>query len=418
MPENSEATARVAEGLQTAKTPTVLVGVSGCIAAYKACEIVRGLQKAGVRAKVVMTEHATKFVDPTTFRALTREPVAVGLFDDPSDPIHHISLAQEADAFVLAPCTANVLAKAACGIADDLLTTTVLACTAPLVVAPAMNVNMYEAPATQQNLAVLRSRGARIVEAGDGYLACGDVGRGRLADPEIIVAAALEELERAQARTRDMEGLRVLVTAGPTQEPLDPVRFLGNRSSGKMGYAVAAAAAHRGAEVVLVSGPVSLEAPANVRCVRVQTACEMMEACDREFPQVDVAVFSAAVADMRPANVADRKLKKGADGAALASIELVENPDILAACGAAKRAGQTVIGFAAETNDVEQNARVKLARKNADMIVANEVGGGLAFGTDDNRAVFVTAEGTDELDLMSKQALAERILDKALALRG
>lgn len=388
---------------------TVLVGVTGCIAAYKSCEIVRLLQKAGVRAKVVMTEHATEFVGPTTFRALTREPVAVGLFDDPSDPIHHVSLAQEADCFVIAPCTANVVAKIANGLADDLLTTTALACTCPLVVAPAMNVHMYENPATRYNLGKLHIRGARIVEAGDGYLACGDVGRGRLAEPADIVAAVLEELDMR----RDLAGRRVMVTAGPTVEPIDPVRYLTNRSSGKTGYALARAAAARGADVTLVSGPVALPEPEGVRTVHVETAREMLSAAQEAFATADVAVFSAAVADMRPRETAARKLKKGEADALLGTIELVENPDILATLGAAKRPGQVVVGFAAETDDVVANAQRKLSSKHADLIVGNEVGGGRAFGTDDNEVWFVTAEETYGLPLMPKDRLADRILDVA-----
>ena len=388
---------------------TVLVGVTGCIAAYKSCEIVRLLQKAGVRAKVVMTEHATEFVGPTTFRALTREPVAVGLFDDPADPIHHVSLAQEADCFVIAPCTANVIAKIANGLADDLLTTTALACTCPLVVAPAMNVHMYENPATRYNLGKLHIRGARIVEAGDGYLACGDVGRGRLAEPADIVAAVLEELDMR----RDLAGRRVMVTAGPTVEPIDPVRYLTNRSSGKTGYALARAAAARGADVTLVSGPVALPEPEGVRIVHVETAREMLSAAQEAFAAADVAVFSAAVADMRPREVAARKLKKGEADAMLGTIELVENPDILATLGAAKRPGQVVVGFAAETDDVVANAQRKLSSKHADLIVGNEVGGGRAFGTDDNEVWFVTAEETYGLPLMPKDRLADRILDVA-----
>ena len=281
---------------------TVLIGVTGCIAAYKSAEIVRALQKRGLRVKVAMTEHATHFIDPLTFRSLTHEPVAVGLFDDPSDPIHHISLAEEADLFLIAPCTANVVAKIAHGIADDLLTTTALACTAPLVVAPAMNVHMYEAAATQENLSTLARRGARIVEAGSGYLACGDVGRGRLAEIEDIVDCVLATLE-GEAR-RDLEGMHVLVTAGPTEEPIDPVRFITNRSSGKMGYAVAEVAAARGAKVTLVSGPVALDAPAGVDRVPVRTACEMLESASDPFERCDIAVFTAAVADMRPAATA------------------------------------------------------------------------------------------------------------------
>ncbi|MBC2889557.1 bifunctional phosphopantothenoylcysteine decarboxylase/phosphopantothenate--cysteine ligase CoaBC [Gordonibacter massiliensis (ex Traore et al. 2017)] len=402
------------ESRAPAPQKTVLVGVTGCIAAYKSCEIVRLLQKAGVRVKVVMTEHATEFVGPTTFRALTHETVAVGLFDDPSDPIHHVSLAQEADVFLIAPCTANVIAKIANGLADDLLTTTALACTSPLVIAPAMNVNMYENAATRYNIGKLHIRGARIVEAGDGYLACGDVGRGRLAEPADIVAAVLEEL----GVSRDLAGRRVLVTAGPTVEPIDPVRYISNHSSGKTGYAIARAAARRGADVTLVSGPTALAAPEGVRTVHVKTACDMLAAAEEAFPAADVAVFSAAVADMRPKEPAARKLKKGEPGADLGTIELVENPDILASLGAAKRDGQVVVGFAAETENVVANARKKLATKRADLIVGNLVGEGRAFGTDDNEVWFVTADDVDELPLMSKERLADAILDRAVQFFG
>lgn len=396
---------------------TVLIGVTGCIAAYKSAEIVRALQKRGLRAKVVMTEHATHFVDPLTFRSLTHEPVAVGLFDDPSDPIHHISLAEEADLFLIAPCTANVAAKIAHGIADDLLTTTALACTAPLVVAPAMNVHMYEAAATQENLSTLARRGARIVEAGSGYLACGDVGRGRLAEIEDIVDCVLDTLE-GDAR-RDLEGMHVLVTAGPTEEPIDPVRFITNRSSGKMGYAVAEAAAARGAKVTLVSGPVALSAPADVETISVCTAIEMLDAAREPFAASDIAVFAAAVADMRPASIADRKLKKGVDSdeAALASLALVPNPDIIKTLAASKRSDQIIAGFAAETEDIVANAQKKLSAKHADLIVGNRVGEGIAFGQDDNQAVLVTNQGVDELPLMSKRCLADSILDRIMELR-
>lgn len=388
---------------------TVLLGVTGCIAAYKSCEIVRALQKAGVHVKVVMTEHATEFVGPTTFRALTHEKVAVGLFDDPEDPIHHVSLAQEADAFLIAPCTANVIAKIANGIADDLLTTTALATTAPLIIAPAMNVNMYDNGATRYNIGKLHIRGARIVEAGDGYLACGDVGKGRLADIEDIVDATLDEL----GVRRDLDGRRVMVTAGPTVEPIDPVRYISNRSSGKTGYAIARAAALRGADVTLVSGPVSLPAPEGVRVVRVRTAREMLAAAEEAFRDTDIAVFAAAVADMRPRAVSDRKLKKGRDGDELDAIELVENPDILATL-AARKDRQVVVGFAAETNDVVPNAEAKLAAKRADFVVANQVGEGMAFGTDDNAVWFVDAEEIEELPRMPKSRLADEILDRAV----
>ncbi len=390
---------------------TVLLGVTGCVAAYKACEVVRGLQKAGLRVKVVMTRNATEFINPGQFRALTREPVAVGTFDDaPGDPIHHISLSKEADVFLIAPCTANVLGKIANGIADDLLTTTALATTAPIVLAPAMNVNMYENEATQQNMKTLAERGVRIVDAGSGYLACGDVGKGRLAEPADIVDAVLDVLEVS----RDMTGRRVIVTAGPTVEPIDAVRFISNPSSGKMGFALAEAAADRGADVVLVTGPVNLDDPDDVKVVRVRTAQEMFDAVDAVFEDSDIAVFSAAVSDFRPEQVVDRKLKKGSDDDALTTIKLVENPDILATMGEKKRSGQYVIGFAAETENVVENARKKLENKHADMIVGNQVGESKGFGTDDNEAVLVTTDGEMQLESMSKRALADRIFDEVL----
>lgn len=398
---------------------TILIGVTGCIAAYKSAELVRAFQKAGYRVKVVMTEHATHFVDPLTFRSLTHEPVAVGLFDDPSDPIHHISLADEADAFIIAPCTANVVAKIAHGIADDLLTTTALACTSPIVVAPAMNVHMYEAAITQENLSRLARRGVRIVEAASGYLACGDVGRGRLAEINDIVSAAVAALENNDGvSSRDLAGKRVLVTAGPTYEPIDPVRFVGNRSSGKMGFAIAEAAAERGADVVLISGPVRLADPASVETVHVTTALEMLDACEEHFPLSDIAVFAAAVADYRPEITAERKLKKAnkEDVQALENLRLVPNPDILALMAARKRKDQVVVGFAAETERVQERAMKKLSSKHADMIVGNLVGGEKAFGRDDNQAILVSNRGVDRLPLMTKIALADVILDNVLDL--
>lgn len=397
--------------IERAAAPLVLLGVTGCIAAYKSCEILRGLQKAGVRVKVVMTKNACEFVGPTTFRALTHEPVAIDTFGDgPGDPIHHVSLAEECDLFLIAPCTANVLAKMAAGIADDLLSTTALACTAPIAVAPAMNVHMYEAVATQHNMQVLASRGVSFIEPGEGYLACGDVGRGRLADPADIVASVLHML----AREKDLEGKHVVVTAGPTVEPIDAVRFISNPSTGKMGFAIAEAAVARGAEVTLVTGPVSLTDVPGAKMVRVGTACEMKAAVDEAIPSANIAIFSAAVSDFRPRAASERKLKKGADDEALAHIELVENPDILASCGAAKREGQVVVGFAAETNDVIGNARSKLSRKKADFIVANDVSRGRGFGTDSDEVTFVSASGEEHLPEMSKRELADRILDKAL----
>lgn len=389
--------------------PTVVIGVTGCVAIYKTCEIIRLLQKRGVRAKVIMTEHARGFIDPTMFRSLTREPVAVGLFDDPSDPIHHISLAKEADVFAIAPCTVNVIAKIACGIADDLLTTTALATTAPIVIAPAANVNMYEAPVSRENRDRLRARGVRLVEAESGYLACGDEGRGRMAEPADIVEAICAEL----GMSRDLAGKKVLVTAGPTVEPIDPVRYLSNRSSGKMGFEIAKAAARRGAEVSLVTGPVSLVDPAGVETVRVETAREMLAAVEGRFDEADIAVFAAAVADMRPAAPAAKKLKKGSDADALARIELVENPDILATM-ACRKSKQVVVGFAAETDDVVENARKKLRAKGADYVVANFVGEGGAFDADDNEVVVVSAEGERSYPRSSKSAVADALLDHIL----
>ena len=407
---------------ENAAVKTVLLGVTGGVSIYKSCEVIRGLQKRGIRVKVVMTEHATHFIDPSLFRSLTREPVGLGLFDNPSDPIHHISLAKEADVFCIAPCTANVIGKIAHGIADDLLTTTVMACTSPLIGAPAMNVNMYEGAANQANLATLAARGVKIVEAADGYLACGDTGKGKLAPVEDIVSTIMTVLEDGQEEIplfeRDLQGKRVLITAGPTREPIDPVRYISNPSTGKMGFAIAAAAQERGADVVLVSGPVELANPEGVEVHRVQTALEMMQASAAFFPQCDIAIFTAAVSDMRPAHVSDRKLKKGRDDAQLANIELTQNPDILKTL-AHQKDDQVVIGFAAETDDVIANATKKLNEKGADMIVANDVSEGKGFGADDDCASFVfKADGADaveSLPVMTKRALADEILSKAVS---
>lgn len=397
--------------MHTEQQKTVVLGVTGCIAAYKSAEIVRGLQKAGVRVKVVMTEHACEFVGPTTFRALTREPVAVKLFDEPGDPIHHISLAQEADAMLIAPCTANVLAKLACGIADDLLTTTALALTSPLVIAPAMNVHMYENPATRNNMGVLHIRGAHFIEADDGYLACGEVGKGRLADVDEIVAQTLKIL----GTKRDLAGRRMLVTAGPTVEAIDPVRYISNRSSGKMGYEIARAAQRRGAEVTLVSGPTALAVPEGVHAIPVESAQEMLACAQEAFAGCDIAVFAAAVSDMRPKDVSPKKLKKGSADAELSSIELVENPDILRTLAASKE-NQVVVGFAAETHEVLENAKEKLVRKNADLIVANDVSGDIGFGTDENKVWIVSAEGVADVPLLAKSEIADIVLDRAAQL--
>lgn len=387
------------------QTPTIVLGVTGCIAAYKACELLRQLQRAGCRVKVVMTPNATRFVGTATMRALSGEPVAVSLWDEPAARVHHISLAEEADVFVVAPATANVLAKFAHGRADDLLTTTALATDAPTVIAPAMNVHMWRAEATRANVASLRARGCVVVEPESGELACGDVGEGRLADVATIAEAVLAEVRRV----RDLVGVSVLVTAGPTEEPIDPVRFLGNRSSGKTGYAIAEEAARRGADVTLVSGPTSLPDPFGVRCVRGTTALEMRDAVEAAYPAADVVVASAAVADFRPAEPAADKLKKNA---APDAVRLVRNPDILAELGARKD-GRLLVGFAAETNDVLGNARAKLAEKRLDLVVANDVSSPeLGFGTDANRVWLVSDGDTEELAVMSKRSIASALWDR------
>lgn len=386
----------------------ILLGVSGCIAAYKSCEILRLLQKAGQDVKVVMTEHACEFVGPTTFRALSGHEVAVGLFDEPGDPIHHISLAKEPDLFLIAPATANVIAKIAQGVADDLLTTTAVATRAPLIIAPAMNVEMWLDTATQENLATLEARGVTIVQPESGYLACGDVGQGRLADERVIVDIALDEL----VRSRDLEGKRVLITAGPTQEPLDPVRYITNGSSGTSGFALAAEACERGAQVTLVTGPVALRDPEGVEVVHVRTALEMLEACREPFANADIAIFVAAVSDWRPERCADGKIKH--DGSDL-QVAFVPNPDI-AATLAADKGDAIVVTYAAETSDVIDNARGKLVKKNADLVVANDVSGELGMGSTDNRVWFVTADSTEELPVMSKRKIARTLFDRLCAM--
>lgn len=391
---------------------TVLLCVTGCIAAYKSCEIARALQKAGVRVKVCMTEHATSFVGPTTFRALTREEVAVDLFDNPSDPIHHISLAKEPDVVLVAPATANVVAKVAHGQADDLLTTTVLATDAPVVVAPAMNVGMWQAEATQKNIATLEQRGFDIVRPATGYLACGDTGEGKLADVDDIVARTLVALETSQA----LAGERVLITAGGTREAIDPVRYIGNRSSGKMGHALARAARAMGAEVTLVTASTQLSIPFGVEGVRVESAAQMLDAVSQRFDACTMLICAAAVADYAPAHPASHKLSK-ADGE-LTHIDLVKTADILAEMSRVK-GNRVVIGFAAETNDLVRRARAKLERKGCDAIVANDVSRAEStFGSDTNAVTWVSSQGVEELPCTGKQALAFELLRRAVALKS
>ena len=389
-----------------AEKSRVLLAVCGGIAAYKACEVLRGLQKAGCEVRVTMTADAERFVGATTFEALSGAPVGTSLYEYPGSAIPHIELAEWADAAVVVPATANVLAKMACGIADDCLTTTLLACACPVLVAPGMNVHMWRNPATQANVATLRERGVSFVGPDTGRLACGDVGEGKLAGVDEIVAAAL-----ALLGPRDLDGLRLLVNAGPTHEAIDPVRYIANRSTGNRGHALAAAAARRGAGVTLVSGPTSLPTPAGVRRIDVESAAQMHDAMLAAFDDADVAICSAAVADYTPAAPADHKLKKSREH--LDAIELTETADILAdLCGC--KGSRVVVGFAAETDELLAHAREKLDRKGADLIVANDVSRPEStFGADTNRVALVSAEGVEQLETMPLADVADAILDWA-----
>jgi phosphopantothenoylcysteine decarboxylase/phosphopantothenate--cysteine ligase len=396
----------------------VTVGVSGGIAAYKAAELVRALQCQALEVHVVMTGAAVKFIQPLTFAALTGHKVIASLWDEwdsaeataEQNGIEHIGEAQWTDALVVAPATANILAKFAHGIADDFLTTLVLATRAPVLVAPAMNVNMWEHPATQANLEILKQRGVRVVEPGTGSLACGMVGAGRMAEPEAIADAVLNAL----GRRHDLAGEIVLVTAGGTREALDPVRFIGNRSSGKMGYALADAAQSRGAKVVLISGPSALHPPAHCEVVKVTTADQMRHAVLERMQESTLIIKAAAVADYRPVLVSDQKLKRTGP----LTIELAPTEDILAEVVRRRRPGQLIVGFAAETNDLLANGRAKLLRKGADAIVVNAVtGDGVGIEADSNAATFLTLTTSIELPEMPKRNLADRILDEIVTLR-
>lgn len=393
----------------------VTVGVSGGIAAYKAAEVVRELQRQGAEVHVVMTEAACKFVQPLTFAALSGHKVIASLWDDAGDEqgessIEHINEAQWAEALVVCPATANVLAKFAHGIADDFLTTMYLATEAQVLVAPAMNVNMWEHPATQANLETLKQRGVRMIEPGTGDLACGMVGAGRMAEPEAIAEAVMDAL----GRRKDLAGEVVLVTAGGTREALDPVRFLGNRSSGKMGYAIAEAAQARGARVVLVSGPTALYPPARVETVKVTTADEMRAAVLERMGEATMIVKCAAVADYRPVHVSGEKLKRSGP----MTVEFEPTEDILAEVVRQRRPGQLIVGFAAETANIMESGRAKLLRKGADAIVVNDVSReGVGMDADENAATFLTLQTAVEMPQMAKRKLADRILDEVLGLR-
>jgi phosphopantothenoylcysteine decarboxylase / phosphopantothenate---cysteine ligase len=400
-------------------TTNVALGVGGGIAAYKAAELARALMERGFAVQVVMTRSAKEFVRPLTFAALTGRKVLTSLFsaasaeDTLSSAIEHIRVAQENQILVIAPATADLLAKLAHGLADDLLTTTYLAFTGPVVLAPAMNTNMWNHPATQENLRILRSRGHVVVEPDEGILACGMVGPGRLAEPEVI-AQAVANVAVSNSK-RDLDGETVLITAGPTQEPLDPVRYLTNRSSGKMGYALADAAAERGARVILVSGPVSLVPPARVEMIPVKTALEMRQAVMDHLEQATMVIKAAAVADYHRANPPGQKVKKTA---ARMSLELDPTPDILAEVGR-KKGDRLLVGFAAETENLIEEARRKMQSKNCDMVVANLVSQqGIGFESDENEVTLVLSTGeTIPVERASKISIAHRIFDEMMKLR-
>jgi phosphopantothenoylcysteine decarboxylase/phosphopantothenate--cysteine ligase len=394
----------------------ITLGVTGGVAAYKAAELVRRLQQEGFSVEVAMTRAACEFITPLTFAALTGKKVITGLFAESSgdanleSAIEHIAVAQRTDLLLVAPATADIIAKFSRGISDDFLSTLYLATTAPVVVAPAMNVNMWNHPATQENLERLRSRGVHVVNPNEGYLACGMTGAGRLAGQDAIVSTVREVLQLR----RDLEGQTVLLTAGPTQEDLDPVRFLTNRSSGRMGYAVAEAAAQRGAKVILVTGPTALDTPTGVTRVDVRTATEMLHSVEEKFSDATIAIFAAAVADYRPAEAASRKIKKTAGDITL---RLEPNPDILATM-ARKKGHRLIVGFAAETDKVAENARKKLTDKNADLIVANDVTAeGAGFDIDTNVVTLFARDGRDlALPKLTKREVAHRILDEVARL--
>ena len=400
----------------------VALGITGCIAAYKAVEVLRGLQKRGADVRVVMTRHATEFVTPLTFQSISGFPVITEMFAPTDDPeIKHIQLAQSIDLLLVAPATANTLAKFANGIADDFLSTLYISSASPVVVAPAMNVEMWAHPATRENVRRLRERGVHFIDPEEGYLACKTVGAGRLADPDEIVRRSFEIIEsRKPSQTskelaKSLRGERVLITAGPTQEAIDPVRFLTNRSSGKMGYAVAEAALARGASVTLITGPVSITPPEGARTICVRSAAEMYKAVADNLSDATMVVMAAAVSDYRPTANHQQKIKK--NGSAL-SLELEQTEDILASV--TRQAGsRVVIGFAAETENVIEGAKKKLAEKGADLIVANDVSATDAgFDVDTNRIALVSSEGVIEFPLLSKLEAASRIIDAAVKIKG
>ena len=396
------------------KGKTVLLGVTGGIACYKSANLASALVKQGANVQVVMTRNATEFIGPHTFESLTGNRVSVDTFDrNYQFQVEHIALADQADLVLVAPATANVLAKLAHGLADDMLTTTILACNCPKIAAPAMNTKMYENPVTQDNLDTLRKYGWEIVEPASGRLACGAVGKGKMPEPEDLLECVIHAL----SHEKDMTGLRVLVTAGPTREALDPVRYLTNHSTGKMGYAIAKAAAARGASVTLVSGPVNLKKPPYMEVVDILSAQDMFEAVTSRAPDQDIIIKAAAVADYRPASVAEDKIKKSGTDADL-SLPLSRTSDILGWLGEHRVPGQFLCGFSMETRDMVENSKKKLEKKHIDLIAANNLKqAGAGFGVDTNVLTLISADEVRELPLMSKEEAAHALLDEIMSRR-
>lgn len=394
------------------KGKTVILGVTGSIAAYKAANLASMLKKQHADVQVIMTQNATQFMNPITFESLTGNKCLVDTFDRNFQfQVEHVALAKRADLAIVAPATANIMAKLAHGLADDMLTTTLLACRCPRLIAPAMNTRMYENPVTQDNMDILRKYGFRIIEPAVGHLACGDTGAGKLPQETLLLECILDEI----AMEKDMKGLHVLITAGPTMEAIDPVRFISNHSTGKMGYALARVCRRRGAEVTLVSGKTNLEAPYGVTLVPVTSAQDMFEAVSSRAKEQDMIIKAAAVADYRPVAVAENKIKKSPGDM---SIALERTTDILAWLGEHRREGQVLCGFAMETEHMVEHAKEKLTGKHVDMIAANNVKvAGAGFGTDTNVVTLITEDGVEELAKMSKEEVASRIVDALLRLR-
>ena len=391
----------------------VVIGVSGGVAVYKALEVISRLRKKDIEVRVIMTESAQKFVTPLSFQSLSQNMVTTDMFDEPKAwEIQHISLAKKADLMLVLPATANIIGKVANGIADDMLSTTIMATKAPVVFAPAMNTNMYENPIVQNNIEKLKSFGYEFIEPASGRLACGDVGAGKLADVEDIYGFVLKTLYK----TSDLEGKKVLITAGPTISPIDPVRFITNRSTGKMGYAIAEEARNRGAEVTLISGPTNIKPPYGVKTIKISTNEEMKDEVLKYFDETDIVIKSAAVADYKTLTYSEQKIKKGEGNL---NLEFTRDSDILSILGE-KKTSQILVGFAAESNNLEENATRKLIKKNLDLIVGNDIiSKETGFGSDDNKVIFISKTGEKTvLDKMTKLEVAKKLFDEIIKIKG